>query len=146
MMLRCKWKKHQFCGLFVLVRQTSTDGLLEWAHIFFWRDPIDLKFYSLIQRVFLMRLEHSDLINVTGGFVLYRYTRGYIMMLQCKWQKHQFCGVWCLSDRHLLVSWNGRIFFLHDPIDLKFSSLIQRVFLMRLKHSDFLITNIHLVN
>jgi len=56
----------------------SWNGLI----FFFWRDPIDLKFYSLIQRVFLMRLEHSDLINVTGGFVLYRYTRGYDVTVQ----------------------------------------------------------------
>ena len=39
-------------------------GLLEWVHILLLlHDPIDLKFASLIQRVFLMRLEHSDLIN-----------------------------------------------------------------------------------
>jgi len=45
------------------VRYVRT-GLLEWAHTFLLlRDPVDLKFSSLIQRVFLMRLEHSDLIN-----------------------------------------------------------------------------------
>ena len=42
-------------------------GLLEWAH-FFLRDPNDLKCSSLIQRVFLMRLEHSDLINNLYSF------------------------------------------------------------------------------
>ena len=45
-----------------------------------------------------------------------------------------------LGDKDILVSWNGHVFFLLDPIDLKLSSLIQRVFLMRLEleHSDLI--------
>ena len=38
------------------------------AYFLLLRDPIDLKFSSLIQRVFLMRLEHSDLINNLYSF------------------------------------------------------------------------------
>jgi len=47
----------------------ESTGLLEWAHILLLlHDPIDLKFSSLIQRVFLMRLEYSDLINNLYSF------------------------------------------------------------------------------
>ena len=49
---------------------------------------------------------------------------------------------WCM---HMVLYWSlgmGAFFFLHDPIDLKFSSLIQRLFLMRFEHSD-LINNLY---
>ena len=68
-------------------RYIQYTGLLEWAHTFVvvaWPN-CDLKFSSLIQRVFLMRLEHSDLIY--NFYIIYLVSLVILTQIWCS--QHQ---------------------------------------------------------